>query len=291
MKVLSGALSLLAVLLLASCTSLGKPRWASAREPAADRTAEYAEGFTADGRVQQRHRTASDVPALAAQSTVDLLDDVTRTGSLSLQYVYTDTDSDGLPDKRLPASKPKPKTKTKFRKMIYSASLQMRVSSVEDAVQRLLDRVGQLEGYLAQRNNNTLTCRIPATSFQTLVQEVKEYGAVLQESMQAQDVTKKHMDLSIRLENAETARKRLLKLLEKATKVEDILKIEEQLTRLTETIERIKGELKYLNEQVAYSLVSVGFHSVSPSTMPKRRSRSRFDWINQVGIEQVLRRF
>ena len=110
--------------------------------------------------------------------------------------------------------------------------------------------------------------------------------------MQAQDVTKKHMDLSIRLENAETARKRLLKLLEKATKVEDILKIEEHLTRLTETIERIKGELKYLNEQIAYSLVSVGFHSVSPTVRPsKSRSRSRFDWINQVGIEQVLRRF
>ena len=115
---------------------------------------------------------------------------------------------------------------------------------------------------------------------------------VLQESMRAQDVTKKHMDLSIRLENAEKARQRLLKLIDKATKVEDILKIEEQLTRLTETIERIKGELKYLNEQVAFSMVEVGFQSVAPAVRPsKKRSRSRFAWINQVGIEQVLRRF
>ena len=83
----------------------------------------------------------------------------------------------------------------------------------------------------------------------------------------------------------------MLKLIEKATKVEDILKIEEHLTRLTETIERIKGQLKYLNEQVAFSLVEVGFQSVSPTVRPTKRSRSRFDWINQVGIEQVLRRF
>ncbi|MEE9125750.1 MAG: DUF4349 domain-containing protein, partial [Planctomycetota bacterium] len=82
------------------------------------------------------------------------------------------------------------------------------------------------------------------------------------------------------------------KLIDKATKVEDILKIEEQLTRLTETIERIKGELKYLNEQVAFSMVKVGFQSVAPAVRPsKKRSRSRFAWINQVGIEQVLRRF
>ena len=198
---------------------------------------------------------------------------------------FKDTDDDGLPDNRLPAFE------TKARKMIYSASLRMRVSSIPDAVKRFLDRVVQLEGYLALRNNNTLTCRVPVKNFQTLITEVKDYGSVLQESMRAQDVTKQHMDLSIRLENAETARQRLLKLIEKATKVEDILKIEEHLTRLTETIERIKGELKYLNEQVAFSLVEVGFQSVSPTVRPMKRSRSRFDWINQVGIEQVLRRF
>ena len=208
-------------------------------------------------------------------------------GGLSLQTVYLDAANE--------PSAPKPEAAPiqppKERKMIYSASLQVRVSSLEDAVQKLLDRVQQLEGYLAQRNNNVLTCRIPAKSFHSFIQEVKEYGAVLHESMQAQDVTKQHMDLGIRLENAETARKRLLKLLEKATKVEDILKIEEQLTRLTESIERMKGELKYLNEQIAYSLVSVGFQSVSPTVRPTKRSHSRFDWINQVGIEQVLRRF
>ncbi len=260
MKVLSGALSPLLVLILASCAGLGQARWAAHEAPEAG---------------------ALDTVSLAKdKATAKQRLGFTSTG-LSM---FTDADGDGLPDRRV--------VKTKARKMVYSASLQMRVSSVPDAVQRFLDRVEQLEGYLAQRNNDVLICRIPARSFQTLVQEVKGYGTVLQESMQAQDVTKKHIDLSIRLENAEKARQRLLKLIDKATKVEDILKIEEQLTRLTETIERIKGELNYRNEQVAYSLVSVGFHSVSRTVRPsKSRSRSRFDWINQVGIEQVLRRF
>ncbi|MHC4920239.1 MAG: DUF4349 domain-containing protein [Planctomycetota bacterium] len=261
MKLLSGAVSPLLVLVLASCTGLGETRWAAHEAPEA---------------------TMDTVAVGREQATPQL-----GVGFASnLASTFADTDDDGLPDNRLPV------VEAKARKMIYSASLQVRVSSIDDAVRKFLARVGQLEGYLAQRNNNVLTCRIPARSFQTFIAEVKEYGTVLQESMRAQDVTKKHLDLSIRLENAETARQRLLKLLEKATKVEDILKIEEQLTRLTETIERIKGELKFLNEQVAYSLVEVGFHSVSPTVRPsKKRSRSRFSWINQVGIEQVLRRF
>ncbi len=270
MKALLAPLFLLA---FASCTSLAETRWAADADPEAPSQGTIAKaaehpisGFYHDDvHDKAKGRTKSDAAGALALVSVDALPEERKAAG--------DTDQ------------------PKDRKMVYSASLQVRVSSIEDAVQRLLARVRQLEGYLALRNNNVLTCRIPAGSFTTLVEEVKGYGVVLQESMQAQDVTKQHVDLTIRLENAETARKRLLSLLEKATKVEDILKIEEQLTRLTETIERIKGELKYLNEQIAYSLVSVGFQSSSPSTTPRRRARSRFDWINQVGIEQVLRRF
>ncbi len=254
MKVLSPLL----VFVLAGCVSPREARWAA------------HEGFESgrlDAPARSQGIAATKVPVLGSVPVLS-------------GFFY----GDGLPDNRLPAFK--------ARKMIYSAALQVRVSSIPDAVKRFLDRVEQLEGYLARRNNSTLTCRVPVKNFQTLIEEVKHYGTVLQESMQAQDVTKKHMDLSIRLENAEKARQRLLKLIDKATKVEDILKIEEQLTRLTETIERIKGELKYLNEQVAFSMVKVGFQSVAPAVRPsKKRSRSRFAWINQVGIEQVLRRF
>ena len=279
--------SLLLVFLLAGCTNIGEQRWA-AHEP-------EAEAGTLDA-IPKSDRAASGrafgFTSAARQAFEDSDNDglPDRTAIPTLGFLF-DQRADGAPSEEgIPFQKPI--ARTKARKMIYSAGLQVQVSSIPDAVKKFLDRVVQLEGYLALRNNNTLTCRVPVKNFQTLIQEVKHYGTVLRESMRAQDVTKKHIDLSIRLENAEKARQRLLKLIDKATKVEDILKIEEQLTRLTETIERIKGELKYLNEQVAFSMVEVGFQSVAPAVRPsKKRSRSRFAWINQVGIEQVLRRF
>ncbi len=110
--------------------------------------------------------------------------------------------------------------------------------------------------------------------------------------MQANDVTNQHTDLTIRLENAEKSRQRLLALIEKATKIEDIIKIEAALRRLTGEIERMKGQLKLMIDQIAFSTVTVSLHANAPKAKPnKRRQQSRFPWINRIGIDQDLKRF
>jgi seryl-tRNA synthetase len=123
------------------------------------------------------------------------------------------------------------------------------------------------------------------------VAAIPSLGTVVSQSMTALEVTKEHVDLSIRIENAEKARQRLLALLEKAEKVEDTLKIETEVRRLTEEIERMKGELKLLSERIAFSAVEVTFRSAAPEVKADRRARSRFDWINRIGVENALGNF
>ncbi len=204
--------------------------------------------------------------------------------------------SENFFDDLAPASKPTDPTapdpgKTD-RKMIYSASYSVMVPTVEEAVQTLMSRVQTLGGYLSKRKNSTLTVRVPADKFQIFVAEVSEYGRVVAESMNGNDVTAQHTDLTIRLENAEQSRKRLLALFEKATKMEDVLKIEEALRRITGEIERMKGLIKLLDNQIAFSSVTVSFQANAPKAKAtKRRQQSRFAWINRIGIEQDLKRF
>ena len=79
---------------------------------------------------------------------------------------------------------------------------------------------------------------------------------------------------------------------EKAQEVEDALKIEAELRRLSEEIDRLKGQLKLLSEQIAYSTIDVGFVSKAPQPRPVSvRRHSRFPWVNQVGVEHVLNNF
>ncbi len=177
------------------------------------------------------------------------------------------------------------------RKMVYTGRLAVEVPQPQVAMERLLQAVAAMGGYLSARNDNRLTVRVPAARFQELVDDVREYGRVLHQSMQAQDVTKQHMDLTIRLENAVKARDRLLALLEKATEVEDILAIEKELTRLTGEIESMTGELKYLSDQVALATLEVAFQAVATARPERGRRPSRFWWINNVGAENVRRLF
>lgn len=178
------------------------------------------------------------------------------------------------------------------RKMVYTAAYTLLVSSIDEAIARLLRQAEAAGGYLAKRADARLTVRIPAAKFHPFLAELPAYGRVLSESMSALDVTSKHTDLAIRLENAEKSRKRLLALLDRAEKMADVIQIETALRRLTAEIEQMKGQLKLLNSQITYSTVNVAFQANAPKAKPKRRrSNSRFGWINRIGIEQDLRRF
>jgi hypothetical protein len=178
------------------------------------------------------------------------------------------------------------------RLMIYTGRFELLVANVKDAVSRFLKSVTDAGGYLQSREDSRVVCRVPASRFQEVVDALPSFGILIRESIQAQDATKKYYDLRLRIETAEKARDRLLALLERAEEVEDILRIEGEVRRLTEEIERLKGELKYLSEQIAFSTVEVNFRANAPEPRPvHRRVRSRFDWINRIGVEHVLEDF
>ncbi|MFN6194336.1 MAG: DUF4349 domain-containing protein, partial [Planctomycetota bacterium] len=93
-----------------------------------------------------------------------------------------------------------------------------------------------------------------------------------------------------RLDTARKARDRLLEVLQKAEKVEDILKVEAELRRLTEEIERMEGRRKFLSDQVALATLTATFQAIAqaPPPPPRPKQRSRFPWVNRVGAESMM---
>ena len=178
------------------------------------------------------------------------------------------------------------------RMLVYTGSLGLEVARPDEAAAKFLALVKEWQGHLAQQQGSTYSVRIPAARFDEAFGQLKTWGRVLDEQRTASDVTEEFLDLSIRLDNARKSRDRLLALLEKADKVEDILKVEEQLRRLTEEIERMEGRRKFLADQVAMSTLTVTFAAVADAgPQRRRRAASRFDWVNQMGVDHVLRQF
>ncbi len=179
------------------------------------------------------------------------------------------------------------------RLVIYTANFSILVSNVDDSMKDLLKKIEAWEGYVQTADLRRVTFRVPAAAFERAVEEISKMGVVTNKQIQAEDVTRAYADLQLRIEVAEKSRKRLLDLLEKAQKTEDLLKIETEIRRLTEEIERMQAELRTLADRIAYSTITVELTAKAADVKRPRPARagSYFPWINQIGAEHVSRNF
>ena len=176
------------------------------------------------------------------------------------------------------------------RLLVQKGDVRVEVARPDDVAREFQAKVTDWGGFLQQQSGNNMVLRLPAARFEEAFAAAKALGRVLGESRSADDVTEEFLDLGIRLDNAKKSRDRLLEILQKAEKIEDILRVETELRRLTEEIERMEGRIKFLRDQVAMATLRLTLQPTSePPPPPKRaRQRSRFDWINRVGAEQMM---
>jgi hypothetical protein len=79
----------------------------------------------------------------------------------------------------------------------------------------------------------------------------------ISKNIHSQDVTSDYTDLQSRLKNLEATEAQLMEIMASANKTEDVLNVFDQLTRVREQIEVIKGQIKYYEESARLSAISV----------------------------------
>jgi len=104
----------------------------------------------------------------------------------------------------------------------------------------------------------TIVIRVPSGRLDEALARIKE-GAVdiNYENRSGQDVTSQYVDLQSQLKAKEAAEKKLLEILDQATKAEDVLAIYLQVQTVQTEIEQLKGQIKYLEESADLSAISV----------------------------------
>ncbi len=171
--------------------------------------------------------------------------------------------------------------------LIYTANLGLGVFRVQENLDRIEKMALDTGGYLVSRGQNRVMVRVPAQHFESTVEEVLKLGDVHHREITAQDVTAEYTDLEIRLKNALAMRLRLEELLAKAQDVKEALKVEEQLGRVAEQIEIMKGRLKMLRELTSYSTIHVEFSERSAPI--DSRVQLPFPWLDEMGLGSLLR--
>jgi hypothetical protein len=151
------------------------------------------------------------------------------------------------------------------QKIIYSLDVFLKADDVAAAAKAIEEKTKALGGYIAESTRSNydnsvmafLSLRIPAKQFQTFQDSIPQFGTIVNQHQYTEDVSTAYFDTETRLRSWEAQEQRYLEILEKANSVEDILKIENSLVTVRQEIESLKGQLKYYDNRVEYSTVTI----------------------------------
>ena len=124
---------------------------------------------------------------------------------------------------------------------------------------------GEDEQRMAYEVSNTLTIRVDAARFDSLLDAMAGLGSVTSRSVAVEDVTEQAVDLDARLRARRAVEARYVEILARANSVEDVLAVEKQLAETRVEIEVADGQLRALRDRVALSTLRLTLNEQSPT--------------------------
>ncbi len=172
-----------------------------------------------------------------------------------------DSDTESVPEQRTDAL-------PEMQMIIYTGHMRVEVDDLNDMQESIQQKITELGGYIVssevfetdegESRRGHLQVRVPQKHFQAFLDHTEEQSAtVLEKITNGQDVSEEYVDLESRLTSKEAVEERLLAFMEEAETTEDLLKISDDLSEVQEQIEQIKGRMEYLDNQVAYSTITI----------------------------------
>lgn len=153
------------------------------------------------------------------------------------------------------------------RKLVRHAAIELEVRSFDEAVQKITAFAGENRGYVAttssQKQENgklrgQITAKVLPENLDRFLGELRGLGELKNQSLTTDDVTKQYFDTDARLKNQRAMEQRLLEILKKKSDdINDLLAVEKELGRVREEIEKMQGELKHMDAQVAFATVTI----------------------------------
>ncbi|MDI6876711.1 MAG: DUF4349 domain-containing protein [Methanomicrobiales archaeon] len=159
------------------------------------------------------------------------------------------------------------------QKIVRTARIHLEVQDVPAAVSALEDAAREGGGYIASsslrrdssdRSYAEVVLRVPAGGYSRLVEEIPPLGKVLSREERGQDVTEEYIDLQARKRALDCQLEQYQRIMLKAERVEDVLKVQTEIERVQVEIERVAGRLRYLNDRIDLATITVSLAEPVP---------------------------
>ncbi|MGO4549110.1 DUF4349 domain-containing protein [Paenibacillus sp. 2TAB23] len=165
------------------------------------------------------------------------------------------------------------------QKIIYTATLNMQVEALDAAATSLRNAIHQSGGYILQFQDtkhegeigSSYTIKVPESGFMPFIDRIEQIKhSSFERNIGGKDVSEEYVDLESRLKARQLVETRLLAMMDKAVKADDLLKFSDQLSVVQQEIERIKGRIRYLDTNVAFSTIELRMYQTNQTLNVER---------------------
>lgn len=165
------------------------------------------------------------------------------------------------------------------RKIIRTANLEFETKTYDEFMENLVREITSSGGYISDQSArgggeysyNTqryanLTVRIPASGYDRFMEKASDLGSLTYKSESTDDVTMSYVDTESHIRALETEYDALLTILEKASKLEDVIQLQSRITEVNYQLDTYKSQLRKYDDLIAYCTVHISVNEVYRET-------------------------
>lgn len=172
----------------------------------------------------------------------------------------------------------------KSRKLIKNVDLTVETEGYDKLLGTVESKVTELGGYVEfldsyeppkgsrETRNTNITARIPVDRLAKFITMVDQNANVTKRTETVKDVTLEYVDLESHKKMLQLEQTSLLKLLENAESLEDIITIEGRLSEVRYQLESMEAQLRTYDNLVDYSTVTLAIQEVERLTPVEEKS-------------------
>jgi hypothetical protein len=217
-------------------------------------------------------------------------------GSNDIGVTGTTTDSLGEPgaDEEAPALRSSSLVDLSSN-VIKTATVELEVENNEfqEAVDKGTSTAQKYGGFIitatvedGDKGHGTIILRVPSRNFGAAMNDLHALGDIRREVTSGEDVSADFIDLRARLRHRRAQEAAMLKLLDEPIDVDETIRVRSELDQIQVDIERLRGQLRFLNDQTRLSTIEVII--VEAGAVPREAGQIEEAWARATSLSITI---
>jgi hypothetical protein len=159
------------------------------------------------------------------------------------------------------------------KKIIKTADLRVELTDYNGFNNKVHQSVKNFGAYVAQEQqlqsegqlSNEVMLKVPVDQFENLLNflgAIDPKAKILDKQITSEDVSTQIVDTKSRLETKKRLRDKYFELMNQSKKMDDVIRVQNEISTITEDIEAASSRVEYLSHQSAYSTINLKYYQV-----------------------------